>query len=107
MVSTRGIFEENDWRMSSVSLTVRESTVNVSDCMGGEGDIVGGDEVVNILLELVALVDVSVVDKENEEDSVVSCVVEVVDAVVSVVVVSVSVSVVVVVVFVVVEFNSV
>ena len=74
--------------MSSVSLTVRESTVNVSDCMGGEGDIVGGDEVVNILLELVALVDVSVVDNENEEHSVVSCVVGVVDAVVSVIVVS-------------------
>jgi len=88
--------------MSSVSLTVRESTVNVSDCMGGEGDIVGGDEVVNILLELVALVDVSVVDNENEEDSVVSCVVGVVDAVVSVIVVStVDVDVVVV------EFNSV
>ena len=101
-MSTRGIFEENDWRMSSVSLTVRESTVNVSDCMGGEGDIVGGDEVVNILLELVALVDVSVVDNENEEDSVVSCVVGVVDAVVSVIVVStVDVDVVVV------EFNSV
>ena len=84
-----------------MSLTVRESTVNVSDCVGGEGDIVGGEEVVNILLELVALVDVSVVDNENEEVSVVSCVVEVVDAVVSVVVVSVSV------VVVVVEFNSV
>ena len=102
-MSPRGMFvAENVWRMSSVSLTVRESTVNVSDCVGGEGDIVGGEEVVNILLELVALVDVSVVDNENEEVSVVSCVVEVVDAVVSVIVVStVDVDVVVV------EFNSV